>query len=255
MTQVVAMSWFLLRLTGDSVDLGLMATFTFLPVLLLSPHAGALVDRVDRRKLLIVTQIAFGLLAAAAAAIIAAGVAEAWMIFLITLLNGIVFAPDSTARQVYVVDLVGAERLASAVGLYEIILNASRIAGPALGGALLATAGVAACCAVNAASYLIPLYVLLRYKPAHLTAATPGTRRRSAAAFGFTARRDQVCVAARADPGLRRARGGLGAAVQHGCRAAGARHSCLSPWRWRVRAADVGVRGRCAAWRAAGLLR
>src|SRR5215469_11105323 len=64
MTQVVAMSWFLLRLTGDSVDLGLMATFTFLPVLLLGLHAGALVDRVDRRKLLIVTQLAFGLLAA-----------------------------------------------------------------------------------------------------------------------------------------------------------------------------------------------
>jgi MFS family permease len=174
MTQVVAMSWFLLRLTGNSVDLGLMATFTFLPVLLLSPHAGALADRVDRRRLLIVTQIAFGLLAAAAAAIIATGVARAWMIFLITLLNGIVFAPDSTARQVYVVDLVGPERLASAVGLYEIILNVSRVAGPALGGALLATAGVAACCAVNAASYLIPLFVLLRHKPAHAAAAKPG---------------------------------------------------------------------------------
>ena len=175
MTQVVAMSWFLLRLTGDSIDLGLMATFTFLPVLLLGPHAGALVDRVDRRRLLIVTQIAFCLLAAATAAIIAAGVAEAWMIFLITLLNGIVFGPDSTARQVYVVDLVGTERLASAVGLYEIILNVSRVAGPALGGALLATAGVAACCAVNAASYLVPLYVLLRYKPAHVAADTAGT--------------------------------------------------------------------------------
>jgi MFS family permease len=174
MTQVVAMSWFLLRATGNSVDLGLMATFTFLPVLLLSPHAGALVDRVDRRRLLIVTQVAFGLLAAAAAAIIAAGVAKAWMIFLITLLNGIVFAPDSTARQVYVVDLVGAGRLASAVGLYEIILNVSRVAGPALGGALLATAGVAACCAVNAASYLIPLFVLLRHKPKPATAVQPG---------------------------------------------------------------------------------
>lgn len=57
----------------------------------------------------------FALLAAATAAIIAAGVAEVWMIFLITLLIGIVFAPDSTARQVYAVDLVGAERLASAL--------------------------------------------------------------------------------------------------------------------------------------------
>ena len=175
MTQTVAMSWYLLRLTGDSVYLGLMPTFMFLPVILISPHAGALVDRVDRRTLLIVTQVVFGLLAVTAAAIIAAGVAQAWMLFLITLLNGIVFAPDSTARQVYVVDLVGADRLASAIGLYEIILNVSRVAGPALGGALLATVGVAACCAVNAASYAIPLYVLLRHKPAHAATAPSAT--------------------------------------------------------------------------------
>ena len=203
MTQVVAMSWFLLRLTGNSVDLGLMATFTFLPVMLLSPHAGALVDRVDRRRLLIVTQIAFCLLAAAAAAIIAAGVAEAWMIFLITLLNGIVFAPDSTARQVYVVDLVGAERLASAVGLYEIILNASRVVGPALGGALLATAGVAACCAVNAASYLIPLFVLLRHKPAHAKAVTPATaggQRQTSVSLPSVSLRDGIRYAWRHGP-------------------------------------------------------
>jgi hypothetical protein len=86
-----------------------------------------------------------------------------------------VFAADSTARQVCVVDLVGAERLASAVGLYEIILNVSRVAGPALGGALLATVGVAACCAVNAASYVIPLFVLLRHRPAYVTTGTAGT--------------------------------------------------------------------------------
>src|SRR5215469_13009955 len=77
MTQAVAMSWYLLRLTGNSVDLGLMATFTFLPVMLLSPHAGVLVDRVDRRKLLIATQATLGVLAAALAVIVASGVARA----------------------------------------------------------------------------------------------------------------------------------------------------------------------------------
>jgi len=166
MTQTVAISWYLLRLTGNSVDLGLMGTFTFLPVLLLSPYAGALVDRVDRRRLLIGTQAALGLIAAAAAAIIASGAARAWMLFLIAAATGAVSAPDATARQVYVVDLVGADRVASAIGLYEVILNVSRVVGPALGGALLATIGVAACCAVNAASYGVPLLVLLRYKPA-----------------------------------------------------------------------------------------
>jgi MFS family permease len=208
MTQAVALSWFLLRLTGNSVDLGLMATFTFLPVMLLGPHAGALVDRVDRRKLLIMTQLAFGLLAAAAAAIIAAGVARAWMLFLITALNGIVFGPDSTARQVYVVDLVGADRLASAIGLYEIILNVSRVVGPSLGGVLLATVGVAACCAVNAASYAIPLFVLLRYRPAHVAAAATGPQGRSSGSllagirYAWRHRPIRVCVGLAAASGL-----------------------------------------------------
>jgi len=165
MTQTVATSWLLLRLTGSSVDLGLMSTCTFLPVLLLGPHAGALVDRVDRRKLLIATQFSLCVLSAAAAAIVASGVVQAWMLFLIGALTGTVTGPDSTARQVYVVDLVGTQRLASAISLNEIVLNTSRIVGPALGGALLATVGVAACCAVNAASYLIPLFVLLTQKP------------------------------------------------------------------------------------------
>jgi len=170
MTQTVATSWLLLRLTGSSVDLGLLSTCTFLPVLLLSPQAGALVDRVDRRKLLIATQASLCALSAAAAAIVASGVVQAWMLFLIGALTGTVTAPDNTARQVYVVDLVGTQRLASAVSLNEIVLNTSRIVGPAVGGALLATVGVAACCAVNAASYLIPLFVLLTHRRAQSAA-------------------------------------------------------------------------------------
>jgi transmembrane secretion effector len=97
------------------------------------------------------------------------------MLFVISALTGTVAAPDTVARQVYVIDLVGTERVASAVSLYEVILDVSRVAGPALGGALLATVGVAACCAVNAASYGAPLLVLLLHKPAYVTAAPGGT--------------------------------------------------------------------------------
>jgi MFS family permease len=171
MTQAVATSWLLLRLTGNGVDLGLLTACTFLPSLVIGPYSGALVDRVDRRKLLILTQTLLLLLAAALAAIIAAGVVQAWMLFVISILTGTVAAPDATARQVYVIDLVGTERVASAVSLYEVILSVSRVAGPALGGALLATTGAAACCAVNAASYLAPLIVLLLHKPAYAMAA------------------------------------------------------------------------------------
>jgi MFS family permease len=183
MTQGVATSWLLLKLTGNGVDLGLLTACTFLPSLVLGPYAGALVDRLDRRKLLIVTQVLLLLLAAASAAIIGIGVVQAWMLFVISTLTGIVAAPDSTARQVYVIDLVGTERLASAVSLYEVILNVSRVVGPALGGALLATVGAAACCAVNAASYLAPLLVLLLHKPAYVTRETGGTTARKGQTF------------------------------------------------------------------------
>jgi MFS family permease len=173
MTQAVAISWLLLRLTGNGVDLGLLSVCMFAPSLLIGPYAGTLVDRVDRRQLLIITQALLALFAAASAALIGVGVVQAWMLFVISALTGTVAAPDSTARQVYVIDLVGTERVASAVSLYEVILSVSRVVGPALGGALLATVGAAACCAVNAASYGAPLLVLLVHKPAYV-AAVPG---------------------------------------------------------------------------------
>src|ERR1700722_12749613 len=179
MTQGVAMSWLVLRLTGNGVDLGLMTACTFLPLLVFGPYAGTLVDRFDRRRLLIVTQTLLLLLAAVAATLIATGLIRLWMLFVIAALTGCVSAPDGTARQVYVIDLVGTGRLASAVSLYEVVLNISRVVGPAVGGVLLATVGVGSCCALNAASYLQPLFVLLRHRPRH-AAGSAGHRTRKA---------------------------------------------------------------------------
>src|ERR1700689_4451157 len=157
MTQSVALSWLVLRLTDSGVDLGLMTACTFGPLLVFGPYSGTLVDRFDRRRLLIVTQTLLLLLAALTATLIATGVIRLWMLFVIAAVTGCVNAPDGTARQVYVVDLVGTARLASAVSLYEGVLNISRVVGPRVGGAL-ATVGVGACCALNAASYLQPTF-------------------------------------------------------------------------------------------------
>jgi MFS family permease len=169
MTQGVALSWLVLRLTGSGVDLGLMTACTYLPLLVFGPYSGTLVDRFDRRRLL----------AALTATLIATGVIRLWMLFVIAALTGCVSAPDGTARQVYVVDLVGTQRLASAVSLYEVVLNISRVVGPGVGGALLAAVGVWACCALNSACYLQPLFVLLRHRPRHAAAgpAAPTARK------------------------------------------------------------------------------
>ena len=87
-----------------------------------------------------------------------------WLIFVLAFAAGAVGAPDTAARQVYANDLVGADRLTSAVSLNEVVINLSRVLGPALGGVLLATLGVSACCWANAASFVPSLIVLMTHR-------------------------------------------------------------------------------------------
>lgn len=161
MTQSVAQSWLMLKLTGSGLDLGLLGSCIMLPMLLGGPLAGAIADRVDRRRLLLVTQSLFILLAGTLAVLTLAGAIRVWMLFALGLATGVVAAPDNAARQVFAFDLVGGDRLGSAISLNEVVLNLSRVAGPALGGLFLATLGAGPCFAANAASYLPPLAVLL----------------------------------------------------------------------------------------------
>ncbi len=164
MTQIVALSWLVLQLTHSGVALGLLSTAAMAPLLLAGPWAGALVDRVDRRRLLIVTQSLYIALSVLLAVLSSFGAIRVWMIFVIAFASGVVGAPDTAARQVYVNDLVGAGRLSSAVSLNEVVINASRVIGPAAGGLLLATAGVGACIWANAASFVPSLVVLLVHR-------------------------------------------------------------------------------------------
>ena len=161
MTQSVAAAWLVLQLTGRGFDLALLAVFTMLPVLLGSASAGALIDRVNLRKLLMVTQVLFIGLSTVLFVLTATGRVTFPAILAISALTGIVTAADNPARQIYVQHLVGRDRLVSAVSLYEVVLNGSRVFGPGLGGLLLAVDGPAACFLVNALSFLPPLAVLI----------------------------------------------------------------------------------------------
>jgi hypothetical protein len=179
MTQNVAQAWLVLQITHSALDLGIFGAVSWAPVLLGSAWAGVLVDRVDRRRLLIATQAIFIALCTAQTALVATGQVRLWMILIFGVLNGATMTADGPARQVYVFELVGRDRLTSAVGLYEVIVNASRVFGPATGGILLATVGVAPCFGFNAVSYLPTLWLLLRFKPA--ATAVPAPVRRPAA--------------------------------------------------------------------------
>ena len=166
-TQAMAQSWLILQITGHAIDLGVLGAITWLPVLLGSAWAGGLIDRFDLRRILACTQSAFVVLCTVQAVLISTGHIELWMIYAFGFTTGLVTAIDSPARQIYVMDLVGRDNLVSAVGLVEVVINASRVIGPATGGLLLATLGVGPCFIVNGLSYLPVLFVLARFGVHH----------------------------------------------------------------------------------------
>jgi MFS family permease len=179
LAQAVAQAWLVLHvLHGGGLALGVLGAVSFAPVLVGGAWAGARLQHVDVRRVLIATQFAMGGVAVCTGVLVVTGVVRLWMVIALALAGGCVNAFDSPARQVYVVNLVGRDRVASAVGLYEVILNTSRVLGPASGGLVLAFAGVAACFFANAATYAVPLVVLLRYRPVQHAVSTAKSRTR-----------------------------------------------------------------------------
>ncbi|WP_327140477.1 MFS transporter [Nocardia sp. NBC_01327] len=163
--QTTAVGWLVLRLTGSPASLGLVLAAGGLPPLLLGPWGGVVADRVDLRRLLIGTQIASGLLAAALWAAAAAGHASVPLVIAVTMAGGVVQIVDAPARQAFVARLVPPADLASAASVNGIVMNSARVVGPALAGVLIATIGTTPCFAVNAVSYLAVVGALLAIKP------------------------------------------------------------------------------------------
>jgi len=180
MMQGVALSWLVLKLTGSAILLALTATVTFAPSLFGGARAGSLVDRFERRQVLFWTQSAFFALSATLGALLVFGELRVWVVYTFAFGFGLVNMLDAPARQIFVLDLVGQDRAANAISLNEIVINTARVLGPAVGGTLLATVGVAACFLVNAVTFLPPLavvVVLLHRRGWSGTHAAPGERR------------------------------------------------------------------------------
>lgn len=159
--QGTALQWLVYRLTGSSFRLGLLTFASFLPVLVLSPIAGVLVDRVDRRRLVAACQTAFLLQAAVLAGLTFSGIIQYWQIVGLAFLLGIANAFEMPARQAFVVELVGREDLMNAIALNSSVFNGARIVGPALAGIIVASVGEAAAFGLNSASYLAVILGLL----------------------------------------------------------------------------------------------
>lgn len=151
--QRIAQSWLVLQLTHSGTALGLVTATQFVPMLVLGPYGGLVADRVDKRRLLVLTQVAQGLLALALGVLTVTGAVRLWMVVAMAAALGVANVFDMPGRQSFVLEMVGRDQLRNAVTLNSVLVNAARAIGPAVAGALIASVGTGICFLVNAASF------------------------------------------------------------------------------------------------------
>ncbi len=185
--QRIAQDWLVLtELTDDDATaVGVTMALQFGPQLLLLPVTGLVADRVDRRKLLMVTQIAMALLGLGMAAVTLTGVVTLWMVFGFALGLGVVAAFDAPARQAFVSELVPNEYLANAVSLNSASFNSARLIGPAVAGLLVAGVGAGWVFVINAVSYGAVIASLALLRSSRFTTFARSPRRKGQFAGGF----------------------------------------------------------------------
>ncbi len=159
--QQVAMSWLVYRLTGSAFLLGVIGFTSQIPSLVLSPVAGVLADRLDRRRILIVTQAVSMLQAFILAAIVLLKGVEVWHIIALSIVLGIANAVDMPVRHSFTVEMVDDRNdLGNAIALNSSIFNGARLIGPSLAGILISLFGEGICFLINGASYIAVIAAL-----------------------------------------------------------------------------------------------
>jgi MFS family permease len=155
--QRVAQDWLVLQLTNSGTALGLVTALQFAPTLLFGPWGGVLADRVDKRKLLLVTQSGLAIVALILGLLDVGGVVTYWQVLVLAAALGTISAVDTPVRQSFVVEMVGRDDLTNAVGINSTIFNAARIIGPAVAGWLITAVGTGSAFLVNAGSSIAVL--------------------------------------------------------------------------------------------------
>jgi MFS family permease len=183
--QRVAQDWLVLELTGDPVAVGTALALQFLPMLLLGVWGGVLVDRLDRWKLLVVTQAASAVLAGVLAVTTMLGATTLGLVYVMAALLGLVTVVDSPARHTFVTDLVPPGDYVNAQALNSTIHNTGRLVGPAVAGLVIAAAGAGAAFALNAVSFAAVLVGLARIDRSALHRAAKAGRGRGQAVAGL----------------------------------------------------------------------
>jgi len=182
----IATSWLVYRLTGSALLLGIVGFCGQIPTLLLAPFTGVLVDRWDRQRILLVTQVLSLAQSVALAVLTLGGVITVTHVLVLQVVQGIINAFDTPARQAFVVEMVEDRAdLPNAIALNSSMVNASRIVGPSVGGIIIAAVGEGWCFAIDAVSYLAVLGSLMAMRLERRARAPKQTRMREELATGF----------------------------------------------------------------------
>ena len=176
--QTVAQSFVVLDLTHSGTQLGLTTAARFLPMFVFGPLGGVFADRMDRRRVLYVTQALSGLLAGVFAVTVGTHSIRLWIVYLLALALGFVNVFDNPARQSFISEMVSARDLPNAVTLNSVAMNMARVFGAALGGVIAAAIGLALCFTCNALSFGAVLVSLAAMRTSELFPAKRVSRRK-----------------------------------------------------------------------------
>lgn len=190
--QMTAVAWLVWRMSHSAFLLGFVGFSSRIPAFVLAPFAGVLVDRVDRRRLIILTQALAMAQALILAALMYSGRIEIWHIVVLSLLRGVINALDMPARQSFFVQMLDRrEDLNNAIALNSSMVNGARLIGPSIAGFLIAASGESLCFLLNGLSYIAVLggLLMMRVQPhartGPRTAVIENLREGFRYAFGF----------------------------------------------------------------------
>jgi MFS family permease len=162
--QSVGQAWLVLELTNSPFKLGLLSALQFAPMLFFAVVAGALTDRLPKRRLIIGTQLALLLQAFTLSALVWTGLVRYWHLAVLATLLGVVNTVDMPARQSFIAEMVSRESLMNAIALNSAVFNAARVVGPAVAGLLVARYGAALAFFLNGLSFIAVVAALVRIR-------------------------------------------------------------------------------------------
>ena len=167
----IAATLFVLHLTDSGIAVGLLTAFQFAPMLFFGLWAGVIVDRVDKRSLLLVTQLIAACQSVALGVLAFSGHPPVAAVYGVALIGGFVVSIDTTARRAFVVEMVDEDMVINAVSLNSAIMTGARVVGPVVAGILIAVVGYGWCFTLDALSYIGPTVALLMMRPSELRRA------------------------------------------------------------------------------------